>query len=61
MIKLATKEDIALLVEEASEMFEETGYVPDVDGKKESTPGKDYPTCKAIHIGDNRQPQGKTR
>ena len=34
MIKLATKEDIALLVEEASEMFEETGCVPDIDGKK---------------------------
>jgi hypothetical protein len=34
MIKLTTKEDIALLVEEASEMFEETGCVPDVDGKK---------------------------
>ena len=33
-IKLTTKEDIALLVEEASEMFEETGCVPDVDGKK---------------------------
>ena len=34
MIKLTTKEDVALLVEEASEMFEETGCVPDVDGKK---------------------------
>ena len=34
MIKLTTKEDIALHVEEASEMFEETGCVPDVDGKK---------------------------
>jgi hypothetical protein len=34
MAKLNTKEDIALLVAEASEMFEETGYVPDVDGKK---------------------------
>ena len=34
MVKLTTKEDIALLVEEASEMFEETGCVPDVDGKK---------------------------
>jgi hypothetical protein len=34
MIKLTTKEDIALLIEEASEMFEETGCVPDVDGKK---------------------------
>ena len=34
MIKLTTKEDIALLVEEAAEMFEETGCVPDVDGKK---------------------------
>jgi hypothetical protein len=28
-IKLTTKEDIALLVEEACEMFEETGCVPD--------------------------------
>ena len=34
MIKLTTKADIELLVEEASEMFEETGCVPDVDGKK---------------------------
>jgi hypothetical protein len=34
MTKLTTKEDVALLVEEASEMFEETGCVPDVDGKK---------------------------
>ena len=34
MVKLTTKEDIALLVEEASEMFEETGCVPDVDGQK---------------------------
>lgn len=34
MVKLTTKEDIALLVEEASEMFEETGCVPDVDGTK---------------------------
>ena len=34
MVKLTTKEDVALLVEEASEMFEETGCVPDVDGKK---------------------------
>src|SRR5262245_52208807 len=34
MVKLTTKEDIALLVEEASEMFEESGCVPDVDGKK---------------------------
>jgi hypothetical protein len=34
MIKLTTKEDIALHVEEASEMFEETGCVPDIDGKK---------------------------
>jgi hypothetical protein len=33
MAKLNTKEDVAL-VAEASEMFEETGYVPDVDGKK---------------------------
>ena len=29
MVKLTTKEDVALLVEEASEMFEETGCVPD--------------------------------
>jgi hypothetical protein len=28
MAKLNTKEDVALLVAEASEMFEETGYVP---------------------------------
>src|SRR5262245_38480295 len=34
MIKRPSKEDIALLVEEASEMFEETGCVPDADGKK---------------------------
>jgi hypothetical protein len=34
MIKLTTKADIELLVEEASEMFEETGCVRDVDGKK---------------------------
>ena len=34
MVKLTTKEDVAVLVEEASEMFEETGCVPDVDGKK---------------------------
>jgi hypothetical protein len=34
MIKLATKEDVALLVAEASEMFEETGCIPDVDGEK---------------------------
>ena len=34
MAKLSTKEDVALVVAEASEMFEETGYVPDVDGKK---------------------------
>ena len=34
MIKLTTKEDVALLIAEASEMFEETGCVPDVDGKK---------------------------
>src|SRR5205809_6423898 len=34
MIKLTTKEDVALLVAEASEMFEKTGCVPDVDGKK---------------------------
>ena len=34
MAKLNTKENVALLVAEASEMFEETGYVPDVDGKK---------------------------
>ena len=34
MIKLTTKEDIALHVEEASEMFEKTGCVPDIDGKK---------------------------
>ena len=27
MIKLTTKEDVALLVDEASEMFEETGCV----------------------------------
>ena len=33
MIKLTTKEDVALLVAEATEMFEETGCVPDVDGK----------------------------
>ena len=59
MVKLTTKEDVALLVEEASEMFEETGCVPDVDGKKVRT--KDRPICKAIHIGDNRQPQGKLR
>src|SRR5436190_24032470 len=34
MVKLTTKEDVALLVEEAFEMFEETGCVPDVEGKK---------------------------
>ena len=34
MIKLTTKEELALHVEEASEMFEETGCVPDIDGKK---------------------------
>ena len=34
MIKLTTKEDVALLVAEASEIFEETGCVPDGDGKK---------------------------
>ena len=34
MIKLTTKEDVELLTAEASEMFEETGCVPDVDGKK---------------------------
>ena len=34
MAKLTTKEDVALLVEEASEMFEETACVPDIDGKK---------------------------
>lgn len=34
MIKLTTKEDVELLVADASEMFEETGCVPDVDGKK---------------------------
>ena len=34
MIKLTTKEDVELLVAEASEMFEETGCIPDVDGKK---------------------------
>jgi hypothetical protein len=34
MVKLTTKEDIALLVEEASEMFDETGCVPDIDGRK---------------------------
>src|SRR6516165_5489649 len=34
MIKLTTKADIDLLVKEASEMFEETGCVPDIDGKK---------------------------
>ena len=34
MVKLTNKEDVAQLVAEASEMFEETGYVPDVDGKK---------------------------
>ena len=37
MVKLTTKEDVALLVEEASAMFEETGCVPDVDGKKVRT------------------------
>ena len=45
MIKLTTKEDIALLVAEASEMFEETGYVPDVDGKK-VPPEKIIPRAK---------------
>jgi len=34
MIKLNTKEDVALLVAEASEMFEKTGCIPDVDGEK---------------------------
>ena len=34
MIKLTTKEDVALLVAEASEMFEQTACVPDVDGRK---------------------------
>jgi hypothetical protein len=34
MIKLTTKEDVALLIEEASEMFEETGCVPDIDGNE---------------------------
>ena len=34
MIKLTTKEDVELLIAEASEMFEETGCVPGVDGKK---------------------------
>jgi hypothetical protein len=33
MIKLTTKEDVALLTAEASEVFEETGCVPDIDGK----------------------------
>src|SRR4029078_8040522 len=37
MVKLTTQEDVALLVEEASEMFEETGCVPDIDGKKVRT------------------------
>jgi len=32
--KLKSKEDVALLVAEASEMFERTACVPDVDGKK---------------------------
>ena len=58
MVKLTTKEDIALLVEEASEMFEETGCVPDVDGTKVRAE-KIVPRAK--HIGDNRQPQGKLR
>jgi len=53
VIKLSTKEDVALLVEEASEMFEETGCVPDVDGKKVR--------AEKIVPGDNRQPQGKLR
>jgi hypothetical protein len=53
MIKLTTKEDVALLVAEASEMFEETGCVPDVDGEK--VPAETIvATCEAIHIGDNR-------
>jgi hypothetical protein len=34
MIKLTTKGDVAQLIAEASEMFEETGCVPDVYGKK---------------------------
>ena len=59
MVKLTTKEDIALLVEEASEMFEETGCVPDVEGKKVCAE-KIVPLAKR-YIGDNRQPQGKLR
>ena len=34
MPKLTTKEDVALLTAEASEMFEENGCVPGVDGEK---------------------------
>jgi hypothetical protein len=34
MSKTITKEDIALLVADASEMFDETGCVPGVDGKE---------------------------
>ena len=58
MIKLTTKEDVVLLVEEASEMFEETGCVPDLDGKKVRAE-KIVPRAK--QYGDNRQSQGKLR
>ena len=34
MVKITTTEDVAVLVAEASEMFQETGCVLDVDGKK---------------------------
>ena len=34
MSKTITKEDIALLVADASEMFDETGCVPGIDGKE---------------------------
>jgi hypothetical protein len=60
MIKLTTKEDIALLIEEASEMFEKTGCVPDVDGKKVRAE-KIVPRARRYILETIDSPQGRLR
>src|SRR3954469_4391701 len=58
MVKLTTKEDVALLVEEASEMFEETGCVPDVEGKK-VRPEKIVPRAKGYILETIDNPKAR--
>ena len=59
MNKAISKDDMALL-KEASEMFNETGCVPGIDG--EQVPAERIvPGREGIYLGDNRRPGSNLR